>query len=201
MRRANIRATIAQGLEEGWNAAQVRKSPLPTTRSRRYEPTRSHLPRQRMPKKKASSRFSQRPVHWLLPGVILTDAQFVKQTLLPSGAVEIGPFPSGAHIAPAHPHCRCSKPACGGECPEMVDIFALLTIRMPKETKASRFRLLSDQPNKARVPCSTSTRRRYTSRPTSSASRMPPTEKVYAVMSHAQPGYGGIIGRILLAGA
>lgn len=107
--RANIRATIAQGLEEGWNDAQVQEkiaadnsfTPLRANKIASFETANA----QEEGKLKVFAKTGTLATTWSD-----FDGCQVCQTNAAAGAVEIGKlFPSGHTHAPAHPHCRCSN--------------------------------------------------------------------------------------------
>ena len=107
--RANIRATIAQGLEEGWNDVRVQEkiaadnsfTPLRANKIASFETANA----QEEGKLKVFAKTGTLATTWSD-----FDGCPICQANAAAGAVEIGkPFPSGHTHAPAHPHCRCSN--------------------------------------------------------------------------------------------
>ena len=109
MCRANIRATIARGLEEGWNSSQVQEAiaadnsftPVRARNIASYETANAQEEGKMVAFKKAGT-----------PATTWSDQDGCPtcQANAAAGAVPIGqPFPSGHTHAPAHPHCRCAN--------------------------------------------------------------------------------------------
>ena len=109
MCRDNIRATIARGLKDGWNDAQVQEkiaadnsfTPLRANKIAHFETANA----QEEGKLKVFAKTGTKATTWSD-----SDGCPICQENAAAGAVEIGkPFPSGHLHAPAHNFCRCSN--------------------------------------------------------------------------------------------